>query len=421
MIDAMRDEARRLFGVALAAAEPGAAVRQALAAAPVEARRVWIVAVGKAARSMAEAAKTQLASAGGDPGRVVTRGPIAGVIVVTNAENASPLGGAELHVAGHPVPDEGGLRAAEALEAMLRRTAAEDVVLALISGGGSALLPAPVAGLTLADKAEANRLMLGAGLDITEVNMVRQHLSRLKGGGLARAAAPARVVALILSDVIGDDLRVIASGPTVEPICTRAEARALLERRGLWARMPEGVWDVLSRPENVSPPPAAENRLIGSNCRSLEAMAGASGGAIWSKALVGDVGDAANCLVGRMRAAPAGRVLAFCGGETTVNLRGQGRGGRNQELALRVAAGMEGVTRPWVFLSGGTDGRDGPTDAAGGLVDGGTLSRIAAAGGAWRALLEDNDSHRALGLSGDLLVTGGTGTNVADVQIVILG
>ena len=421
MIDAMRSEARRLFDVALTAAEPGAAVRRALATAPVEGRRVWIVAVGKAARSMAEAAKTQLALSGKASGPVAASGAIAGVIVVTNAENAAPLDGAELHVAGHPVPDEGGLRAAEAVEAMLRRTASDDVVFALISGGGSALLPAPVAGLTLADKAEASRLMLGAGLDITEMNMVRQHLSRLKGGGLARRAAPARVLALILSDVIGDDLRVIASGPTVAPICTRDEARVLLEERGLWARMPEAVREALNRPEDDSPPPTAENRLIGSNRRSLEAMREASGGVIWSEALVGDVCNAADLLVGRMRAAPAGRVLALCGGETTVNLRGQGKGGRNQELALRVAAGMEGVTRPWVFLSGGTDGRDGPTDAAGGLVDGGTLSRIEAAGGDWRALLKDNDSHRALRLSGDLLVTGGTGTNVADVQIVILG
>ena len=410
MSKAMRDEARRLFDVAVAAAEPGRAVRQALEAAPVSGKRVWIVAVGKAARAMAASARERLNS----------YVPESGTIVVTNAENAAPLEGAEVHVAGHPVPDEGGLRAAEAVEAMLSRTEPGDVVLALISGGGSALLPAPVQGVSLEDKAAASRLMLGAGLDITEMNSVRQHLSRLKGGGLARAAAPARVVALILSDVIGDGLRVVASGPTVAPICTRAEARALLVARGLWERMPAAVRAALERDEGAASVPQADNRLIGSNGMSLAAMVEASRGDIWSDRLTGDVGEAADWLAGRMRRAPAGRVLAFCGGETTVTLCGQGRGGRNQELALRVAVGMEGVERPWVFLSGGTDGRDGPTEAAGGLVDGGTLDRIAAAGGDWRALLAANDSHRALGLSGDLLMTGGTGTNVADVQIVIM-
>jgi glycerate 2-kinase len=409
MIEAMRTEARRLFEVAVAAAEPGRAVRRALETAPVAGDRVWVVAIGKAGRAMAAAALGAL------------QAPVAGAIVVTNAENAAPLEGAAVHVAGHPVPDGGGLMAAEAVEAMLAQTAPGDVVLALISGGGSALLPAPVAGVSLADKAAASRLMLGAGLDITAMNSVRQHLSRLKGGGLARAAAPARVVSLILSDVIGDDLRVIASGPTVAPICARHEARGLLVARGLWAEMPATVRAALDLEEDEAPPPTAENRLIGSNRMSLDAMVAASGAAIWSDRLTGDVGDAADWLVARMRAAPEGRVLAFCGGETTVTLHGQGRGGRNQELALRVAAGMEGATRPWVFLSGGTDGRDGPTDAAGGLVDGGTLSRIAAAGGEWPALLADNDSNSALALSGDLLMTGGTGTNVADIQIVILG
>jgi glycerate 2-kinase len=475
MIEAMRDEARRLFEVAVAAADPGRAVGRSLEAAPVAGERVWVVAVGKAARAMAEAAKrhldpssaesgpiafrgaaassasegrasapegrdrrrvgdsgnlassetkygpiADLAPSAADSGSIAAGGRVAGMIVVTNAENAETLDGAEVHVAGHPVPDEGGLRAAQAVEAMLARTAPGDVVLALISGGGSALLPAPVEGVSLADKAEANRLMLGAGLDITGMNSVRQHLSRLKGGGLARAA-PARVVALILSDVIGDDLRVVASGPTVAPICTRTEARALLRDHDLWERMPEAVRAALARGGEDAPPPAAENRLIGSNRMSLDAVVAESGAEVWSDRLTGDVGAAADWLVARMRAAPAGRVLAVCGGETTVILRGQGRGGRNQELALRVAAGMEGVARPWVFLSGGTDGRDGPTEAAGGLVDGGTLGRIAAAGGDWRALLADNDSNRALALAGDLLVTGGTGTNVADVQIVILG
>lgn len=409
MIESMRDEARALFGVAVAAADPAQAVRRSLAEAPVDGARIWLVAVGKAARAMAGAALEVIGAR------------VAGALVVTNAENAAPLAGAKVYVAGHPVPDAGGIRAAQAVEATLAQAGAGDVVLALISGGGSALLPAPVAGLTLADKAEASRIMLGAGLEITAMNSVRQHLSRIKGGGLLHAAAPARVVALILSDVIGDDLRVIASGPTVAPIAPRAAVRSMLEERGLWARLPKSVCAALERPEDDVSPPDAENRLIGSNALSLAAMMRASGGVIWDAALCGDVADAADALVARMQAAGPSRVLGFCGGETTVTLRGNGKGGRNQELALRVAVGMAGVHRPWVFLSGGTDGRDGPTDAAGGLVDGDTLARIHAAGGDWRALLDNNDSNRALSLAGDLLNTGGTGTNVADVQIVIMG
>lgn len=408
MIDSMRDEARALFDLAVAAADPAAAVRRGLAGGTVPAGRIRVVAVGKAARSMAGAALAVLEER------------VAGALVVTNAENAAPLAGAAVHVASHPVPDAGGLRAAEAVEAMLARAGAGDVVLALISGGGSALLPAPVAGVTLEDKAEASRIMLGAGLDITEMNAVRQHLSRLKGGGMLRAAAPARVVALILSDVMGDDLRVIASGPTVAPIAPRAEVRAMLAARGLWDRMPGAVRAALERAADDMDLPEADNRLIGSNALSVAAMVRASGGAIWDGTLCGDVGEAADALVARMRAAGPDRVLAFCGGETTVTLRGTGMGGRNQELALRVAAGMEGAGRPWVFLSGGTDGRDGPTEAAGGIVDAGTLERIAAAGGDWRALLANNDSNRALALADDLLITGGTGTNVADVQVIVL-
>lgn len=406
-MEAMRGEVRALFDVAVAAADPGRAVRGALGRVPAGGA-VWVVGVGKAARAMTGAALEVLGAR------------VAGALVVTNAGNAAPLDGAEVMVAGHPVPDAGGLRAALAVEAMLARAGAGEVVLALISGGGSALLPAPVAGVSLEDKAAVSRLLLGAGVDITEMNAVRQHLSRLKGGGFLRAAAPARVVGLILSDVIGDDLRVVASGPTVAPIAPRAEVRAMLEARGLWAQMPGAVREALARAGGGEVLPVGENHLIGSNAMSVAAMVEETGGIVWNGALCGDVAQAAGALVARMRCVAPGRVLALCGGETTVTLRGDGLGGRNQELALRVAAGMEGIARPWVFLSGGTDGRDGPTRAAGGIVDNGTLARIGAAGGDWRALLENNDSHRALAMAGDLLVTGGTGTNVADVQAILM-
>ncbi|MBC7142217.1 MAG: DUF4147 domain-containing protein, partial [Rhodobacteraceae bacterium] len=288
-----------------------------------------------------------------------------------------------------------------------------------------ALLPAPIAGLTLADKVAVNRLLLATGFEITEMNLVRQQLSRLKGGGLLRAAAPAPVTAYILSDVIGDDLRVIASGPTVAPIGGKAEARALLQSRGIWDALPAAVRAVLDRDEAPSAPlPAATNILVGSNRKSLDAIVAAAGPevSVVNDRLTGDVGDAAEAVVAAARNAPvdSAHCLVF-GGETTVTLRGTGLGGRNQELALRVALSMPDLGRDWVFLSGGTDGRDGPTDAAGGVVDAGTAARIRAAGGDPDALLADNDSHAALSLSGDLLVTGASGTNVADVQILLLG
>jgi hydroxypyruvate reductase len=335
-------------------------------------------------------------------------------LVVTNPENAVDVPGAELWLAAHPVPDEGGLRAGRAVLDMLAEAGVQDEVLVLVSGGGSALLPAPVEGLTLADKAAVNRLLLGAGLDIVQMNMVRQHLSALKGGGLLRAARPANVRALILSDVVGDDLRAIASGPTVAPIAPRAQVCAMLRDRGLWDQLPDAARVALSRPEDTTPLPPARNLLIGSNALSVAAMARACPGARVAPApLEGDVAQAAAQIVA-LRADGPGTTLM--GGETTVTLRGTGLGGRNQELALRVAMALQGRAG-WRFLSAGTDGRDGPTDAAGALVDGGTVARIIAAGGDPDALLANNDSYQALRLSGDLLMTGGTGTNVADLQI----
>lgn len=407
VIAGMRAEARRIFAAGVAAADPGRAVAGALAGLPAPAGGRRIVAVGKAARRMTAAALEVL-------------GPCP-ALVVTNYENAEPLPGAEVLAAGHPVPDEAGARAAEAVISFLAPLGAADQVVALISGGGSALLPAPVEGVSLADKAGVNRLLLASGADIAEMNLIRQALSRLKGGGLLRVAAPAPVTALILSDVVGDDLRVIASGLTVAPVGSRAEARAAVEARGLWERLPASVRAHLAAPESAPAPlPGADNRLIGSNALSLAAMGRAAPGArVIEAPLAGDVAGAARLV---LDTADAPGVWLF-GGETTVVLRGQGQGGRNQELALRLALEAEarGLSGPWVFLSGGTDGRDGPTGAAGGLVDPGTLARVRAAGLDPAARLADNDSHPVLAAARDLLVTGATGTNVADLQVFIRG
>ncbi len=401
--------------MACQAADPARALTNALETTPLPrpdpGGRYLIIAVGKAAIPMAVCLLARIS------------GVAVEALVVTNYENARDLPGAKVLASGHPVPDENGVAAAQQVERMLNAASAADRVIALISGGGSALLPAPVAGLTLRDKADLNRILLANGYEITEINLIRQQLSRLKGGGFLRATA-AQVTAYILSDVIGDDLRVIASGPTVAPIGSRADARALLKSKGVWDSIPAAARAALDHDAPPAPLPEAHNVLIGSNRKSLDAVVEAAGpdARIANDHLTGDVADAAQAIVTAARNAPANRSVSLIfGGETTVTLRGSGRGGRNQELALRVALSMFGLDREWVFLSGGTDGRDGPTDAAGGIVDGGTVARMRKSGAEPESLLANNDSHAALKLSGDLLVTGATGTNVADVQILLLG
>lgn len=414
----LRAEARRLFDVAVKAADPALALRAGLAEnvtrRPVKNGRYIIVSVGKAAIPMADEAL-----------RLLTDAPVT-ALVVTNYENARPLTGATVIASGHPVPDANGQKAGQVVADLLAGATADDQVIALISGGGSALLPAPAQGLTLEDKADVNRLLLAHGFEITEINLVRQQLSQLKGGGMLRLAAPAPVTAFILSDVIGDDLRVIASGPTVSPIGSRQDARRLFKDRGLWNELPIAVRTHLEADvAKANPLPAARNILIGSNRKSLQAVYNEckyGNCAITSDQLTGDVAAACETILRAALHTQDGPQCLIFGGETTVVLKGDGLGGRNQELALRVAlAAPERLNRPFVFLSGGTDGRDGPTEAAGGLVDEGSAGRMLSAGVDPVALLANNDSHAALAASGDLLMTGATGTNVADVQILLLG
>lgn len=411
----LRERAEELFQVACRAADPALALRAALSESPLPrpdpGGAYHVVSIGKAAIPMAEELLRHLG------------GNVRDALVITNYENARDLSGATVMAAGHPVPDENGAKAAAEVIRRLSGATGADRVIALISGGGSALLPAPAEGLTLGDKAEVNRLLLAHGFEITEINLIRQQLSQLKGGGLLRHAAPAPVAAYILSDVIGDDLRVIASGPTVAPIGTAEDAKTLLTERGIWDRLPGPVRSHLEATKTHAPLPQAKNILIGSNRKSLDAVARAAGkGAlIVNDSLIGDVADAALAVIAAAKAAPKHRTACLIfGGETTVTLKGTGLGGRNQELALRIALAMPDLGRDWMFLSGGTDGRDGPTDAAGGIVDAGTAGRIRAAGQNPGALLANNDSHAALKAAGDLLVTGATGTNVADVQILML-
>lgn len=403
-----RAEALRLFAAGVAAADPSEAVRRSLRERPVapQGGRLSLIAVGKAAPAMARAALDLVAA---DEALVVT----------VDGLNAA-VAGAETRLASHPVPDARGEAAASEV---LRRAAAlraGDHLLALVSGGASALLPAPVEGVSLADKIAVNQLLLASGADIREVNLVRQSLSRLKGGGLARRAAPAGVTALVLSDVVGDDLSAVASGPTAEPLGSPAAAVALLRQLGLWDAVPASVRAHLLAAAPAPPLGAVDNRLVGSNALSLRAMAAAAGAhaATVEAPLVGDVAVAAETVLAHW---PAPGTIRLFGGETTVRVTGDGLGGRNQELALRVAhlAEARGLGGDWVFLSGGTDGRDGPTDAAGGLVDAGTAARIRAVGLDLGDVLARNDSYHALQAAGDLVRIAPTGTNVADLQVLV--
>ncbi|MGB5068459.1 MAG: DUF4147 domain-containing protein, partial [Albidovulum sp.] len=348
----LRNTARNLFDQAVRAADPSLALRHALAQSPFPEAgpggRHIVIAVGKAAMTMMTEALRHLPPA-----------PATEAIAVTNYENFRAIDGCACFAAGHPVPDENGLAAGQAVIAALAAAGADDRVIALISGGGSALLPAPAGALTLADKARVNQLLLAAGADITEMNLIRQQLSALKGGGLNRLAAPAPVTGYILSDVIGDDLRVIASGPTSAPLGTPADAARFLRVRGIWDSLPPSVQTHLAGKGTDTPPPPATNRLIGSNGQSLAAIFGGATGwqaRIVTDRLIGDVADAAAAILTAIATAPRDRpVCLIFGGETTVTLRGNGLGGRNQELALRVAMALPVTERNWVFLSGGTD------------------------------------------------------------------
>lgn len=409
--DDLRKCAERMFFAAISRADPAKSLAAAFGTHPVPSGgKRFVLGVGKAAVPMVRQAMVDLPD-------------IEDALVVTNPENACDLDGATVIVGAHPVPEEASYSAGRAVLAFLDRAQDDDQVIVLVSGGGSSLMTAPADNISLADYARVNTTLLASGLDINDMNLIRQQIDDLKGGGLLDAADPAKVYGYILSDVIGDDLRVIASGPTVAPIGTPDEAVDVLKSALLWDSVPSSVKSYLLAFRPGFRPMPATNHLIGSNRDSLRAMMEAAPEGYQTRIvndhLTGDVVAAASLIVAEAQKATGPTALIF-GGETTVQLKGNGLGGRNQELALHVAQQAQHRLSPgWVFLSGGTDGRDGPTDAAGGLVDADTVTRIANAGGDLNALLANNDSYAALALAGDLLITGGTGTNVADVQVLI--
>ncbi|MEC4750493.1 glycerate kinase [Methylomicrobium sp. Wu6] len=443
---ALRDNAFAIYQAGVAAADPYLAVKNCLSASarhlairldigdPSKQRlgkwpKIHLIAFGKAASAMAKATE-----------EMIPESLWAGKgIAVTYYENVATLDHTEVFGAGHPLPDVAGYKAAQRLAEKASRAQAGELVLTLVSGGGSALIPCPVDAISLPEKCEVTRLLLASGADINEINCVRKHLSQLKGGGLAKLASPADLHALILSDVLGDDLSAIASGPTVPDPSTFHEAIRILQNRQLWQQVPVSVRDHLQNgasgnaPETPKPnDPIFEktgHTLIGSNTISLNAAAQMAKHLGYEPVIYSDH----LCGIARETAEHWANTLAdfqkihqpmafLAGGETTVKLAGNGLGGRNQEMALAFALFEERkkLDADWVFLSAGTDGRDGPTDAAGGRVDAGSLTRMRSQGIDPIALLSINDSYHALQASGDLLITGATGTNVADLQILLI-
>lgn len=426
----LRAAARDIFDAALGAADVRPLVLRALDGVDLPARgRLVVLGVGKASAAMAAAVEERLGA------RVAE-----GVVVVKDGHLAATRRIVLLE-AGHPVPDERGAAAARRIRARAEAAGPEDLVLFLVSGGGSALTPAPAPPITLAEKQALTRLLLAAGATIRELNAVRKHCSLLKGGQLARAAAPARVHALLLSDVIGDPLDVIASGPTAPDPTTFADALAILDRFELRGRVPGAVrarleagarGEVAETPKPDDPLFArVTNAIIGNNQLVVDAAAARARGLgfvphVLTRALAGEARLVARDLVATGRGVAAGRgpvpapACLIAGGETTVTVSGPGRGGRCQELAL--AAAIEIANEPdLAVLAAGTDGSDGPTDAAGAIVDGGSIARARARGLEARVHLEANDSHGLLGPIGDLVVTGPTGTNLLDLYLVLVG
>lgn len=354
------------------------------------------------------------------------------------APDVTPLPPLHVRIGSHPVPDatsEGAGRDALSLARQLR---ADDALVVLLSGGASSLMVVPADGLTLDDKRAATRQLLRAGADIGELNTVRKHLSAIKGGRLA-AATPAQVVTLAISDVVGDDLSVIGSGPTLPDPTTFAMAAAVIERRGGWPAFPEGVRRVIEgglRGVREDSPKPGDPRVSGATAHVIggrrDAMAGAAADArargyrvvVDEQPVVGEARVAGPQRLAAARAAAGSATGPLClisSGETTVTVVGGGKGGRNQELALSVVEPLASVGAPLLLASVGTDGVDGPTDAAGAIVDAGTARRAAAAGADRPArFLAENDAYHYFKASGDLVQTGPTGTNVGDLQVILV-
>lgn len=408
-----------IFDAAVAAAQPELTIRKYLPAKPKG--RTVVVGAGKGSAQMAAALEK------------AWDGPLEGLIVTRYGYGARTE---RIRVveAAHPVPDAAGLAGSRALLDQVAGLTADDLVIALISGGGSALLPAPPGGLTLEDEIAVNKALLASGAPIAAMNTVRKHVSMIKGGRLAAAAHPARVVSLVVSDIPGDNPALVASGPTIPDVSTRADALAIVHAYRM--EPPAAVMTHLNSPAADAPLPddprfaGNEVHLIASAAVSLEAAAAEARrqgveAVVLSDAIEGEARE-----VGSVHAAIAREVatrdrpfskpvLILSGGETTVTLRGNGKGGRNSEFLLSLAIGIDGI--PGVHaLAADTDGIDGSEDNAGAFADGTSLTRMRAAGIDAKAKLAENDAWSAFDSVGDLFIPGPTGTNVNDLRAILI-
>jgi hydroxypyruvate reductase len=404
---------RSLFDAAVAAADPRLCVPGKLPVPPKG--RTVVVGAGKASAAMAEAVEANW------------RGPLSG-LVITRYGHSARCRSIEIVEAAHPVPDERGRDAALKIRELVRGLTADDLVLCLISGGGSALLAAPAPGLTLADKQAVSRGLLASGAPISAMNCVRKHLSALKGGRLAAAAFPAEVVSLIISDVPGDDPAVIASGPTVPDPTTREDAIAILRRYRL--DVPDRVWRFLESDAAETPKPGdlrfarVRAEIIATPSRSLAAAERLAEAAGYSVVNLGDRVEGEAREIAREHAQLARRTasgtIILSGGETTVTLKGKGRGGRNCEYALALAIALGGDPRISAIACD-TDGIDGSEDNAGAIVAPDALARARRLGLDPEAFLDNNDAYSFFEALGGLVVTGPTRTNVNDFRAIMVG
>lgn len=403
-------DANIIMQAALHAALPDTAVEKALKELPRYSGKLVLISAGKAAWQMAHAAYAQL-------GAKID----SGVVITKHGHAMGPIGPLDIREAGHPVPDEDSYTATAAAIQAVSGLRSDDLVLFLLSGGGSALFEKPL--LPPEELADITKQLLACGADITEINTLRKRFSAVKGGKFAQLCAPAHVFSIVLSDILGDPLDMIASGPAYPDSTTSEQAQAIAKKYDL--HLSDLARDLLTR-ETPKDLPNAESRITGS-VRQLCAAASESAQALGYKPVVltaslcCEARDAGSFLasIAQYHADTKESLAFIAGGETVVHLTGHGKGGRNQELALAAARGIDGLRDTLVF-SLGSDGTDGPTDAAGGWVDGTSLRRLAEKGYDLDAVLQDNDAYHALSAVDGLILTGPTGTNVNDLSVLLI-
>jgi hydroxypyruvate reductase len=436
----MRKDAHDIFWAGVRAVEPASAVKQYCRREGnqlivhdktydlTEFERIYLIGAGKAGGPMAQAVEEIL----GDR--------VTGGLINVKYGHTAELSRVKLTEAGHPVPDEAGLQGSDAILELGSKVGERDMVFCLISGGGSALLPLPAEGISLKEKQETTKALLACGATIHEVNAIRKHISRVKGGGLARAVYPGTLISLMLSDVVGDDLDVIASGPTVADKSTFEECMKIIEKYDIGESVPKAVLVHLQQgvegtiPETPKPadPVFARTQsvIVGNNLACIEAAEETARGLGYSTLVLSTMIEGETKEVALVHVGIAKEVLKsghpisppaclLSGGETTVTISGRGLGGRNQEFVLAAAIGLNGQ-EGIVVVSAGTDGTDGPTDAAGAVADSHTVQRAEALGLSPTDSLSNNDAYHFFEKLGDLVKTGPTNTNVMDLRILLV-